>query len=179
MSVGFMPLRLCVGKFWSQCTILKYICCLARGRSRAGVERLNGDLHSQGRLLFRIWAETRECIKVNDPYIRIFIFIYLYTYIPGADKSLAATRKETSSEAYKGRARFQQHRDASCHQDILFLQGKAPKEIDAIPTETLACFSFLVELRTYQHPYIYIYIYMCVCVCVCVCVKEKERTRSW
>jgi hypothetical protein len=32
-----------------------------------------------------------------------------------ADKSLAATRKETGSEACQGRARFQQHRDASCH----------------------------------------------------------------
>jgi len=33
-----------------------------------------------------------------------------------ADKSLAPTTKETSSEACQGRARFQQHRDASCHQ---------------------------------------------------------------
>ena len=31
---------------------------------------------------------------------------------------------------------FQQHQDASCHQ-VFFLQGKAPKEIDAILTETL------------------------------------------
>jgi len=35
--------------------------------------------------------------------------------------------------------RFQQHRDASSHQ-FFFLQGKAPKEIHAILTETLACF---------------------------------------
>jgi len=34
------------------------------------------------------------------------------------------------------RARFQQHRDASCHQ-VFFLQDKAPKEIHAILTETL------------------------------------------
>jgi len=34
---------------------------------------------------------------------------------------------------------------------FFFLQGKAPKEIHAILTETLA-FSFLVGLRTYQHP---------------------------
>jgi len=32
--------------------------------------------------------------------------------------------------------RFQQHRDLSCHQ-VFFLQGKAPKEINAILTETL------------------------------------------
>ena len=35
----------------------------------------------------------------------------------GAEKVLSPTRKETSSEACHGRARFQQHRDASCHQD--------------------------------------------------------------
>ena len=38
------------------------------------------------------------------------------------------------------RARFQQNRDASCHQVSFFLQGKAPKEIHSFLTETLACF---------------------------------------
>ena len=33
-------------------------------------------------------------------------------------------------------ARFQQHRDARCHQ-FFFLQGKTPGEIHAILTETL------------------------------------------
>jgi len=37
------------------------------------------------------------------------------------------------------------------------LQGKAPEEIHAILTETLACF-FLIGLRTYQHPCIISYI---------------------
>jgi len=49
------------------------------------------------------------------------------------------------------RKRFQQHRDASCHQVLFSLQNKAPKKIHAILTETLD-FSFLVGLRTYQHP---------------------------
>ena len=35
------------------------------------------------------------------------------------------------------RARFQHHRDASCHQVFFPLQGKAPKEIHATLTETL------------------------------------------
>ena len=35
------------------------------------------------------------------------------------------------------RALFQQHRDASSHQDFFFQQGKAPKETHAILTETL------------------------------------------
>jgi len=33
--------------------------------------------------------------------------------------------------------RLQQHRDASCHHVFFSLQGKAPKQIHAIPTETL------------------------------------------
>jgi len=35
------------------------------------------------------------------------------------------------------RGRFQQHGDASFHQVLFFLQGKAPKEFHAILTETL------------------------------------------
>jgi len=56
-----------------------------------------------------------------------------------ADKSLDPTRKETSSEVCQGRARFQQDRDASCYQEF-FLEGKVPKEIHAILTESLDCF---------------------------------------
>ena len=67
--------------------------------------------------------------------------------IPGADKSLAQPGRKTSSEACKGRARFQQHRDASCYH-VFFFQCKARKEIQAILTETLV--SFLVGLRNYQ-----------------------------
>jgi len=43
---------------------------------------------------------------------------------------------EAEREHVRRGARFQQHRDASCHQDF-FLRGKAPKEIHAILTETL------------------------------------------
>ena len=60
-------------------------------------------------------------------------------HVPGCWQVLSPTRKETSSEACQGRARFQQHQDASCHQ-VFFLQGKLPKEIHVILTETLACF---------------------------------------
>jgi len=60
--------------------------------------------------------------------------------LTGCCYSLSPTRKETSSEACQGRARFQQHRDASYHKDFSPLQGKAPKEIHAILTETLGCF---------------------------------------
>ena len=44
---------------------------------------------------------------------------------------------EAERKHVKRCARFQQHRDASCHQVFFFLQGKARKEIHAILTETL------------------------------------------
>ena len=59
----------------------------------------------------------------------------------GADKSFARPGRKQARKHVKRHARFQQHRDASCHQGFFFfLQGKAPKEIHAILTETLACF---------------------------------------
>jgi len=45
--------------------------------------------------------------------------------------------KEAERKHVRRCARFQQHGDASCYQVFFFLQGKAPKEIHAIPTETL------------------------------------------
>ena len=50
-------------------------------------------------------------------------------------KSLLVT--EAERKHVRRGARFQQHRDASCHQVFSFLQGKTPKEIHAILTETL------------------------------------------
>jgi len=49
-------------------------------------------------------------------------------------KSFLVTKAER--KLVRRRAQFQLHRDASCHQNF-FLQGKAPKEIHAILTETL------------------------------------------
>ena len=49
-------------------------------------------------------------------------------------KSFLVTEGERNHA--RRRARFQQHRDASCRQ-VLFLQGKPPKEILAILTEKL------------------------------------------
>ena len=50
-------------------------------------------------------------------------------------KSLLVT--EVERKHVRRRARFQQHRDASCHQVFFFLQRKGPKEIHAILKETL------------------------------------------
>ena len=54
----------------------------------------------------------------------------------GADKSLDRPGRKQA----QGCAQFQQHRDARRYQVFFFLKGKAPKEIHAILTETLACF---------------------------------------
>jgi len=50
-------------------------------------------------------------------------------------KSFLVTEAERNH--VRRRARFQLHRDASCHQEFFFLQGKAPKEIHVILRETL------------------------------------------
>ena len=44
---------------------------------------------------------------------------------------------EVERKHVRRRARFQQHRDSSCHIFFFFLQGKAPKEILTILIETL------------------------------------------
>jgi len=44
--------------------------------------------------------------------------------------------KKAEKKRVRRRARFQQHRDASCHQ-FFFVQSKLPKEIHAILIETL------------------------------------------
>ena len=62
--------------------------------------------------------------------------MFVIIHYRGAD-NLRPARKETSSDACQGCARFQQHRDARFHL-VSFLQGKAPKEIHAILAETLA-----------------------------------------
>ena len=50
---------------------------------------------------------------------------------------IASLVTEAERKHVRRRATFQQHGDASRHQVFFFLQGKEPKEIHAIPTETL------------------------------------------
>ena len=66
-------------------------------------------------------------------------------------RAFSPTEKETSTEACQGRARFQQHRDASCHQGSFpTRQGGRRKFTPFWQKRYLV--SFLVRLRTYQHP---------------------------
>jgi len=64
-----------------------------------------------------MWQRNQSSSKILYPPDVKISFCPFYR---GADKSLAPTRKETSSEACQGRSRFQQHRDASCHQGFSF-----------------------------------------------------------
>ena len=57
-----------------------------------------------------------------------------------ADKSLARPGRKQAQKHVRDEREFKQNRDASCHQVTFLLQGKEPKEIHAILTETLACF---------------------------------------
>ena len=76
-------------------------------------------------------------------------------------KSFLVTK--TERKHVRRRARFQQHRDACCHQFFFFLQGKVPKEIHSILMETLvehapsytAVKNWVDWLRAYQHHLIY------------------------
>ena len=70
--------------------------------------------------------------------------------------------------------RFQQHRVASCRQGFFFLQDKAPKEIHAILTETLACFlpgqAKDLSAPLYSVLFIYLFIYLLTCTDIKVIV---------
>jgi len=73
---------------------------------------------------------------------------------PGCWYVLSPTRKETSSEACQARARFQQHRDASFHQVFFFCKARRQRKFTPFWQKHYLV-SFLVGLRTYQHPCIF------------------------
>jgi len=76
--------------------------------------------------------------------------MYLSIY-RGADKSLARPGRNQAQKPVRDTRDFNNTKTWAVIK-FFFFQGKVPKEIHAILTETLAV-SFLVGLRTYQHPY--------------------------
>ena len=72
------------------------------------------------------------------------------TQYRSADKSLARPGRKQARKHVRD-ARDFNNIETRAAIKMFFLQGKAPKEIHAILTEALA-FSFLVGIRTYQHP---------------------------
>jgi len=71
-------------------------------------------------------------------------------YTRGADKSLARPGRKQARKHVRDARDFNSIETPAVFKFFFFLQGKAPKEIHTILTETLG-FSFLVGLRTYQH----------------------------
>ena len=70
------------------------------------------------------WGGTElhvPCGKTNDRNERVLSY-------RGADKSLARPGRKQARKHVKGRARFQQHRDASCHQVFFFFSCKAMRQ---------------------------------------------------
>ena len=109
--------------------------------SRVGRQMCLGSQNNKRTWLFKQSSKYALLIFVSQGQCdcRELKFSQRYWY-RGADKSLARPRRKQARKHVR-EARFQQHRDASCHQDFFFfLQGKAQKEIHAILTETLACF---------------------------------------
>jgi len=79
-------------------------------------------------------------------------------------------RKETSSESCQGRAPFQQHRDASCHQVFFSCKARCRRKFTPFWQKHWLV-SFLVGLRTYHHP--------CTLVLSRVRVIQEEYALLW
>ena len=83
---------------------------------------------------FDSWLKYRAFLLQNLPTISAA----LQASYRGADKSLARPGRKQAQKHVRPRARFQQNRDACCHQG--FFSCKAPKKIHAILTDTLVYF---------------------------------------
>ena len=80
-----------------------------------------------------MWGEIiLELLSINIYTYQFYNICVRTGCYRGADKSLARPIRKQIRKHNRRRARFQQHRDASCHQ--------VTKDIHAILTETLACF---------------------------------------
>jgi len=70
-------------------------------------------------------------------YNRILLFLETYR---GADKSLSRPGRKQARKNVRDARDFNNIKTRAVIKGFFFLQGKAPKEIHAILTETLACF---------------------------------------
>jgi len=88
------------------------------------------------------------------------------------DKSLARPGTKQARKNVKDVRDFNNIETRAVIKFFFFLQGKAPKEIHAILTETLACF-LPGRAKDLSAPLYYVWIYVCVCMyvlCIYVCV---------
>ena len=89
-------------------------------------------------------------VKVTVTPCRQLKSVLSYLTYRDADKSLARPGRKQARKDVRDARDFNKIETRAAIK-FLFLQGKAPKEIHAILTETLIL-PFLVGLRTYQHP---------------------------
>jgi len=68
------------------------------------------------------------------------IIVFTQTLYRGADKSLAWAGRKLALKQVRDARDFNNIETRAVIKVFFFLQGKAPKEIHAILTETLACF---------------------------------------
>ena len=101
-----------------------------------------------GRLLFTdallISLCTASSERQSDMHCTVFI------QYRGAEKSLAPPGRKQARKQFRDARDFNNIETRAVIEIFPSLQGKASREIRAIMTETLV--SFLVGLRTYQHP---------------------------
>jgi len=71
--------------------------------------------------------------------IMLMLYLVTHPYTHGADKSLARPGRKQARKHVRD-ARDFNNIETRAVKFFFFLQGKAPKEIHAILTETLACF---------------------------------------
>jgi len=74
-----------------------------------------------------------------------------FTYVDGADKSLARPGKKQARKQVRDARDFNNLETRSVIK-FVFLQGKAPKEFHAILKETLACFLLCQAKDLSAHP---------------------------
>ena len=78
--------------------------------------------------------------KTNTNHVSYAYNLFIHFLYRGADKSLARPGRKWARNHVRDERDFNNIETRSVINFFFFLQGKAPKEIHAIVTETLACF---------------------------------------
>jgi len=83
---------------------------------------------------------VHKCTEIGQKLREVGVDVHLHLKYRGADKLLAQPGRKQSRKYVRDARDFNDIETPSCHQVPPLPQGKAPKEIHAILTETLACF---------------------------------------
>jgi len=84
-----------------------------------------------------LWGKT---IHIYNFWITWGFGVTQYTFLPGADKSLARPGSKQARKHVRDARDFNNIEVRAVIKFFFFLQGEAPKEIHAILRETFACF---------------------------------------